>query len=90
MDEIKRCGRSDSDAHVDSDLGQYVADEISKLLNSTQDVPSNLYYTVMTAVELPLIKATMKYTGNNQSRSAEILKLNRGTFRKKLKFYNML
>jgi Fis family transcriptional regulator len=44
----------------------------------------------MAEVELPLIEATMEYTGGNQSRAAKILGLNRGTFRKKLFHYGML
>ena len=52
--------------------------------------PENVYELIMTEVELPLIEATMEYTGNNQSTAASILGINRGTFRKKLAFYGML
>jgi len=52
--------------------------------------PENLYEIVMAEVELPLIQATMEYTGNNQFQAAKVLGLNRGTFRKKLKHYGML
>ncbi|MFZ9035450.1 MAG: helix-turn-helix domain-containing protein [Francisellaceae bacterium] len=52
--------------------------------------PTGVYELVMSEVELPLIEATMEYTGENQSRAAKILGINRGTFRKKLAFYGML
>ncbi len=52
--------------------------------------PENVYELVMAEVELPLIEATMEYTGGNQSRAAKILGINRGTFRKKLSHYGML
>jgi Fis family transcriptional regulator len=44
----------------------------------------------MTEVETPLLMAVLEYTKNNQSKAAEILGLNRGTLRKKLKQYDLL
>jgi len=52
--------------------------------------PEYVYEVVMAEVELPLIEATMEYTGGNQFQAAKILGINRGTFRKKLKHYGML
>ena len=49
-----------------------------------------LYSLVMAEVEPPLLEAAMKYTRNNQSKTAALLGLNRGTLRKKLKQYNLL
>ena len=49
----------------------------------------NLYDLVMTEVETPLLMAVLEYTKNNQSKAAEILGLNRGTLRKKLKQYDL-
>jgi len=51
---------------------------------------TDLYELVMNEVEPPLLAAVMKYTRQNQSRTAEMLGLNRGTLRKKLKQYNLL
>ena len=51
--------------------------------------PENVYELLMAEVELPLIETTMEYTGGNQSRAANILGINRGTFRKKLAHYNI-
>lgn len=51
---------------------------------------SDLYALVMTEVEPPLLEAVMNYTRQNQSKAAEMLGLNRGTLRKKLKQYELL
>ena len=50
---------------------------------------ANLYDMLMAEVEVPLLKATLLHTNGNQSRAAEILGLNRGTLRKKLKTYGL-
>lgn len=50
---------------------------------------ANLYDMLLAEVEAPLFKATLEYTNGNQSRAAEILGLNRGTLRKKLKAYGL-
>lgn len=51
---------------------------------------TGLYELVMNEVEPPLLAAAMRYTRQNQTRTAEILGVNRGTLRKKLKQYNLL
>ncbi len=51
---------------------------------------TNLYQMVLAEVEAPLLEAVMAYTKDNQSQASEILGLNRGTLRKKLKTYGML
>ncbi|NOQ93044.1 MAG: DNA-binding transcriptional regulator Fis [Methylophaga sp.] len=50
---------------------------------------ANLYDMLLAEVEAPLFKATLEHTNGNQSRAAEILGLNRGTLRKKLKNYGL-
>lgn len=50
---------------------------------------ANLYEMLLAEVEAPLFKATLEHTHGNQSRAAEILGLNRGTLRKKLKTYGL-
>lgn len=47
--------------------------------------PVDLYTTVLDQVEPPLLRATLRYCDNNQSKAAEILGLNRATLRKKLR-----
>lgn len=51
---------------------------------------TELYQLVLEQVECPLLEAVMHYTQKNQSRAAEMLGLNRGTLRKKLKQYNLI
>ncbi len=54
------------------------------------DRPGDLYDLVIGEVERPLFKAVMDYTQGNQSQAAGILGLNRGTLRKKLRFYSLI
>jgi len=51
--------------------------------------PGRLYDLVMREVELPLFQAVMDYAAGNQSRAANILGINRGTLRKKLREYGL-
>lgn len=52
--------------------------------------PVEFYQTVLKEVEEPLFQVVMTYTRGNQSRAADILGINRGTLRKKLKTYGMM
>ncbi|MDY0005835.1 MAG: DNA-binding transcriptional regulator Fis [Spongiibacteraceae bacterium] len=54
-----------------------------------QDV-TDVYQMVLSEVEAPLLEEVLRYTRNNQTRAAQVLGLNRGTLRKKLKQYGML
>ncbi len=51
---------------------------------------TDLYALVLREVEAPLFRAVLTHTGGNQCRAAEILGLNRGTLRKKMKQYDLL
>ena len=51
--------------------------------------PGHLYELVMREVEEPLFRAVLDYADGNQSRAADILGINRGTLRKKLKTYGI-
>jgi len=50
---------------------------------------TGVYDMVMAEVEVPLLLAVLKYSRHNQSRAAEVLGLNRGTLRKKLRQYDI-
>ena len=56
-------------------------------LDGTQ--PNNMYNLVLKQIEQPLFEAILEHTKGNQSRAAELLGLNRGTLRKKLRSYNL-
>ncbi len=56
-------------------------------LDGTQ--PNDMYDLVLRQIERPLFEAILEHTKGNQSRAAEILGLNRGTLRKKLRSYNL-
>lgn|SRR5690554_2078395 len=51
---------------------------------------TDLYAMVLTEVEAPLLASVLEYTQGNQTRAAEILGLNRGTLRKKLKQHDLI
>jgi Fis family transcriptional regulator, factor for inversion stimulation protein len=51
--------------------------------------PSDMYDLVLRQVEQPLFEAVLEHTKGNQSRASEMLGLNRGTLRKKLRQYNL-
>jgi Fis family transcriptional regulator len=52
--------------------------------------PAGLYDMVVKVVERPLLEVVMKQAGQNQSRAAEWLGLNRNTLRKKLLEHKLL
>ena len=51
--------------------------------------PGQLYDMVIREVEEPLFRAVLAYAAGNQSRAADILGINRGTLRKKIKIYGL-
>ncbi|WP_442486985.1 DNA-binding transcriptional regulator Fis [Halomonas litopenaei] len=51
---------------------------------------TDLHAMVMAEVEAPLLSSVLVYTNGNQTRAAEMLGLNRGTLRKKLKHYELI
>jgi Fis family transcriptional regulator len=69
-------------SHAEQALDSYFAS-----LNG--HAPGHLYDLVMREVEEPLFRAVLGYAAGNQSRAADILGINRGTLRKKLKNYGI-
>jgi Fis family transcriptional regulator, factor for inversion stimulation protein len=69
-------------SHAEQALGSYFAS-----LNG--HAPGHLYELVMREVEEPLFRAVLDYAAGNQSRAADILGINRGTLRKKLRHYGI-
>jgi Fis family transcriptional regulator len=52
-------------------------------------LPNDMYDLVLRQIERPLFEAILEHTKGNQSRAAELLGLNRGTLRKKLRSYDL-
>jgi Fis family transcriptional regulator, factor for inversion stimulation protein len=68
-------------------LTEQALDSYFETLNG--HAPGDLYDLVMHEVEEPLFRAVLDYADGNQSRAADILGINRGTLRKKLKVYGI-
>jgi len=51
--------------------------------------PRDIYELVLAEVEAPLMEAVMSYTQGNQTKASQVLGLNRGTLRKKLKTHGL-
>ncbi|UVE17237.1 DNA-binding transcriptional regulator Fis [Pseudomonas sp. LS44] len=78
-----------------SEEGQTLRGNVEKALHNYfahldgQDV-SDVYNLVLSEVEAPLLETVMNYVKGNQTKASELLGLNRGTLRKKLKQYDLL
>lgn len=80
-----------SESHSNQSLRYSVAEAMQRYFADLDGQDTReLYDMVMAEVEPPLLSAAMNYTGQNQSKTAELLGLNRGTLRKKLKQYDLL
>lgn len=96
LDKIQSVAPTDGDlsqttfTHQQS-LRDHVADAMQRYFEDLDGQDTRgLYELVMAEVEPPLLKAAMNYSRQNQSKTAQLLGLNRGTLRKKLKQYNLL
>lgn len=71
-------------------LNKYVREALEEYLEKLDGHKvTNLYELVLREIEPPLFKTIMKHTKNNQSNTAMMLGINRGTLRKKLKQYKL-
>ncbi len=50
---------------------------------------NDLYQLVLNEIEEPLFRSVLEHTRGNQSKASELLGINRGTLRKKLKMYDL-
>ncbi len=69
--------------HVERVVRQYFA-----MLGD--ETPTDLYELILKQVEEPLLSVVLEQTRGNQTKCAQILGLNRGTLRKKLKTYDLM
>lgn len=71
-------------------LRDCVEDAMENYFRHLEGHPTNdLYRMVLAELEEPLFRAVLQYTGGNQSKASELLGINRGTLRKKLKQYGL-
>ena len=78
-----------SDIHGNLPALDAVAAEIAPHLKPGATV-TDVYNLVLTEVEAPLLETVMNHVKGNQTKASELLGLNRGTLRKKLKQYDLL
>ena len=76
-------GEESLSTHVERAVRQYF-----KILEGAE--PTNLFEIMLQQLEKPLLSVVLEQTRGNQSKTAEILGLNRGTLRKKLKTHHLL
>lgn len=71
-------------------LGLHVREVMEKYFRDMDGhQPNDLYELILSQVEIPLFESVLNYTDGNVSRAAEMLGLNRGTFRNRLTKYDM-
>tara|TARA_R110002110_G_C13470397_1_gene720552 strand:+ start:34355 stop:34666 length:312 start_codon:yes stop_codon:yes gene_type:complete len=83
---------------IDSELAaptQHLRESVTTAVRHYLDqldgqLSTDVYQMVLAEVEAPLLVEIMAYTRNNQTRASQMLGLNRGTLRKKLKQYNLI
>ena len=79
------------DAHKHESVKNCLLHALDEYFNSIGDQTTHdLHSLVIKEVEATLLEATLAFTNKNQSKAAEVLGLNRGTLRKKLKEYGLL
>ena len=69
--------------HVERVVRQYFA-----MLDD--EMPTDLYELILKEIEQPLLSVVLEKSRGNQTKCAQILGLNRGTLRKKLKIYGLM
>jgi Fis family transcriptional regulator len=69
--------------HVEQAMRNYFA-------NLDGEQVTDVYNMVLAEIEGPLLDVVLEYTRGNQTRASEILGLNRGTLRKKLKDHGLM
>ena len=82
---------TESEAEASSQtLRECVEDAINSYFQHLDGHPTGeLYKMVMEELEEPLFRSVLEHTGGNQSKASELLGINRGTLRKKLKMYGL-
>jgi Fis family transcriptional regulator len=88
MSDDKKKNQSDQSHSSLSHCVEHALTNYFEQLNG--ESTTHLYDLFLAEVEEPLLKATLIHTQGKQSKAAEVLGLNRGTLRKKLKTYGLI
>lgn len=73
-----------------SSLSEHVTKTLEDYFSILEnEIPSDVYQMVTQQVEKPMIEFVLKKTNYNQSRTAEMLGINRNTLRKKIQQYQI-
>ncbi len=87
--DITTISPSSTDTDIQT-LRECVQETMRNYFQQLEGHPSGeIYKMVMAEVEEPLFRSVLDYTGGNQSKASELLGINRGTLRKKLKLYGL-
>lgn len=73
-----------------SALATHIEHIVEDYLKNIDHNTTDIYQKFLSDLEEPLLIATLKHTRGNQSKTARLLGLNRGTLRTKLKAYGLL
>ncbi len=83
--------KSEKKADNNHSLRQHVSRAVRCYLDELDgEAGQDVYQMVLAEVEAPLLEEIMRHTRNNQTKASQMLGLNRGTLRKKLKQYGFL
>lgn len=76
--------------HEPSTLYAHVEQAVQDYLQNHHDDVHDMYEVFLHDLEKPLLIGLLKHTNHNQSKTAKMLGLNRGTLRAKMKTHGLL
>ena len=93
--EYEQITTSDIEQNKVTEAGPTLRDSVHVAMNNyfrqlDGQPATDVYQMVLAEIEAPLFEAVMQYTKDNQTKASQLLGLNRGTLRKKLKQYGLL
>ena len=80
-----------TDSRAIANFDEFVNTAVSSFVREAALVESGrLYRSVMTRIELPLLRQALELSGGNQLKAARLLGINRNTLRKRLRQLGLL
>ncbi len=87
---MDQCDNKNPGAMNDCQIANSVKSALDQYFKDLDGQPPHaLYDMVLACIEKPLLAYTLPYAGGNQSKTADILGLNRNTLRKKMQQYHI-